>query len=79
MEKLYPPHVSQLGSTCPTRRQNAPGEPFLVTVHDAERLLSCGRTTIYKLISDGKLETVKIGRATGITQQSIRALAGAPA
>ncbi len=43
-------------------------------IKDAARSIGIGRTTIYKLIAQGKLETFKIGRRTLVTTESIRAL-----
>ena len=49
---------------------------ILASIPDAQRALGIGRTTAYRLIDEGKLETVKIGRRTLIRIASIRALAG---
>jgi excisionase family DNA binding protein len=49
---------------------------ILASIPDAQRALGIGRSTAYRLIDDGKLETVKIGRRTLIRVSSIRALAG---
>lgn len=51
-------------------------ENILVSIPDAGRMLSVGRSTLYRLIADGKLETVKIGRRTLVRIASVRALAG---
>lgn len=51
---------------------------ILASIPDAQRALGIGRSTAYRLIDDGKLETVKIGRRTLIRVSSIRALAGEP-
>jgi excisionase family DNA binding protein len=51
-------------------------EPYLASISDAQRALGIGRTTAYRLIDAGKLETVKIGRRTLIKIASIKALAG---
>ena len=51
-------------------------EPYLASITDAQRALGIGRTTAYRLIDAGKLETVKIGRRTLIKIASIKALAG---
>lgn len=48
----------------------------LISIPEAGKMLSVGRSTLYRLIGDGKLETVKIGRRTLIRVTSIRALAG---
>lgn len=45
-----------------------------VSINDAARALGLGRTSIYSLINDGKLEARKLGRRTLVTTQSIRAL-----
>lgn len=60
---------------------NAPGSeasspPLLVTVHQACRMLNCGKTTVFALINQGTLERRKIGKATRITLDSIKKLAG---
>lgn len=51
-------------------------EPYLASITDAQRALGIGRTTAYRLIGAGKLETVKIGRRTLIKIASIKSLAG---
>ncbi len=53
-------------------------ENALVTVREAEQMLRCCKTTVNTLINAGKLERVKIGRATRITVRSIRAMTGVP-
>lgn len=54
-------------------------EPLATSVNGAARALSLGRTSIYQLINEGKLETVKLGRRTLIKTASLRALIdGAP-
>lgn len=49
-------------------------EPIATSVNDAAKALSLGRTSIYALIKEGKLETVKLGRRTLIKIESIRSL-----
>ncbi len=44
------------------------------TVAGTAEMLGCGRTTIYALIAEKKLEAVKLGRKTLILDQSIRSL-----
>lgn len=48
---------------------------LVVSVPEACKALSVGRTTIYELIGAGHLKVVKIGRATRVTVESIRAVA----
>lgn len=47
--------------------------PLLVTVHEAARRLSIGRSTIYELIKEGELETIHIGRSCRITVDTLDA------
>lgn len=49
-------------------------EPLAVSVNDAARALGLGRTSIYAMIGDGRLETFKLGRRTLIKAASIRRL-----
>jgi len=50
---------------------------YLASVSDACLALGVGRTSIYKLIKNGKLETVTIGRRRLVRTESIRRIAGA--
>ncbi|WP_448206470.1 helix-turn-helix domain-containing protein [Azospirillum sp. sgz302134] len=47
-----------------------------LSVEETQRTLGVGRTSVYKLINEGKLEIVKIGRRTLIKIASVRAVAG---
>ena len=44
---------------------------------DAARRIGVCRSTIYNLINDGKLDTVKVGRRTLIKAESLRKLVDA--
>ena len=50
-------------------------EAYLVSIPDAAKALGLGRSKIYKLIGEGKLETVSIGRRRLVRIDSVRALA----
>lgn len=52
-------------------------EPLVVSVNDAAKALGLGRTSIYSMIGDGRLETFKLGRRTLIKTASIRRLVDA--
>jgi excisionase family DNA binding protein len=54
-------------------------EPIAVSVRDAAKALSLGRTSIYAMIGDGRLDSFKVGRRTLITMSSIRGVVGIPA
>ncbi len=47
-------------------------------ISDAARALSIGRTTVYKLIVDGTLQTIKVGRRRLILTRSIQELCDLP-
>jgi len=49
-------------------------KPLAVSVEDASRLTSLGRSTVAELISQGKLKTVAIGRRRVVLYASIEAL-----
>jgi excisionase family DNA binding protein len=51
-------------------------EPVATSINDAAKALSLGRTSIYALIKEGRLDTVKLGRRTLVKTASIRALIG---
>lgn len=53
---------------------NAPPEPLAYSVGEACRVTSLGRTRLYQLISEGRLEVRKIGKRTLIPAASLRAL-----
>lgn len=50
-------------------------DPLLVTVAEAGRLLSFGRTHIFELLAQNLLQRRKVGRATRITMDSVRNVA----
>lgn len=47
--------------------------PLLVTVEEAARRLSIGRTAAYLLVLRGELQSVKIGRARRVVVASLEA------
>jgi excisionase family DNA binding protein len=49
-------------------------EPITASINDTARALGLGRTSIYALIREGRLETVKLGRRTLVRIASIRRL-----
>jgi excisionase family DNA binding protein len=49
-------------------------EPLALSVNDTAKALSLGRTSIYSMISDGRLKAFKLGRRTLIKAESVRRL-----
>lgn len=49
-------------------------EIIAASINDTAKALSLGRTSVYVLIREGRLETVKMGRRTLIKVESIRRL-----
>jgi excisionase family DNA binding protein len=49
-----------------------PLEPALVKIERACRYLDVGRTKIYRLIHEGKLDCVRIGKSARITTESLK-------
>ncbi|PCI46350.1 MAG: excisionase [Alphaproteobacteria bacterium] len=49
-------------------------EPITLSINDAAKALSLGRTSIYALIREGKLEAIKLGRRTLIKVESLHRL-----
>ena len=47
-------------------------EPLALSISDTAKALSLGRTSIYAMIGDGRLEAFKLGRRTLIKVESIR-------
>jgi excisionase family DNA binding protein len=58
----------------PPERRRTKMEPLAISVNEATKVLGLGRTSIYAMIGDGRLETFKLGRRTLIKTASIRAL-----
>ena len=46
--------------------------PLLLTVPDAARVLAIGRTTLYELIAERRIEIVHIGRCTRVPVDALR-------
>ena len=62
------------GSKAERKQANGRGhEVLLLTMVDAARVLSVGRTTMYELVGAGEIEVVHIGRAARVPVASIEA------
>lgn len=49
-------------------------EAIAISISEAARALGVGRTSVYNLINEGRLETFKLGRRTLVKTASIRRL-----
>ena len=49
-------------------------EVLAVSIKDAAKALGIGRTSIYAMIADGRLEAFKLGRRTLVRVESLRKL-----
>ena len=52
-------------------------EPLAVSINDTVKALGVGRTSVYEMIKDGRLEAFKLGRRTLVRVESIRRLVDA--
>jgi excisionase family DNA binding protein len=52
-------------------------QPITISIAEAGRTLNLGRTSIYLLIDEGRLDTVKIGRRRLVKVDSLLRLVGA--
>ena len=50
-------------------------EVLAISINDAAKALGLGRTSIYAMIAEGRLEAFKLGRRRLVTVASIRRLA----
>src|SRR3546814_19793085 len=57
-------------------RDILPAEPLAVRIKTAVELTGIGRSTLYRLINSGEIETVKIGRSTLIPYRCLKKLIG---
>lgn len=46
-------------------------EPDVMQVKDVVRLLHCSKNTVYKLIKEGRLDTIKVGRSILIPKAAL--------
>ena len=75
IDRLGDPVVPE--GTVPGASCDAEGPPaLLLTVSEAARLLAIGRTSLYRLIDNGELRVVKIGRATRVPVAELRTFVG---
>jgi excisionase family DNA binding protein len=51
-------------------------EPLLITVDEVCRLLQISRRTAFQWMSDGKLDSIKVGSVRRVKMASVRKIAG---
>ena len=52
-------------------------EPLALSINDAAETLGLGRTSIYAMIADGRLEAFRLGRRRLVRMDSIKRLVAA--
>jgi excisionase family DNA binding protein len=52
-------------------------DAIFISIADAARTLSVGRTKLYQLVDEGRVETVRLGRRRLVKVASLRKLADA--
>lgn len=58
--------------------QHAPAQPLVYRINKAESLLGLSRSTVYRLVSSGELDLVKLSpRASAVTRESLTRYAAA--
>ncbi|GAM06288.1 MULTISPECIES: helix-turn-helix domain-containing protein [Novosphingobium] len=55
-------------------KTQAPTEPISVRIPEACRLTGIGRSKLYELIAEGRIEVVKVGAITLVPYASLRGL-----
>lgn len=65
---------SQLNGVCLVKHPEYQPEPLAYSIKEACRASSLGRTRLYQLIAEGRLEARKVGKRTIIPAASLRAL-----
>ncbi|EIZ79598.1 excisionase family DNA binding domain-containing protein [Novosphingobium sp. Rr 2-17] len=48
-------------------------EPLAVRIPLAAQMLGIGKSTLYEMIAQGEIETIKVGRSTLVPTDSLRA------
>jgi len=46
-------------------------DAMLVSIPTTVKMLGCGRTTVYELIKEGEIETVKLGKRRLVVMESL--------
>jgi excisionase family DNA binding protein len=64
----------RIGDETAAAHNKLPIEPISVRVSTAVQLTGISRSTLYELINDGHIETVKVGRSTLIPYRSLKRL-----
>ena len=49
-------------------------QPIVTSINDTAKAIGLGRTSIYALIREGRLDTIKLGRRTLVRVESIHRL-----
>ena len=53
-----------------------PPDPICVRVNDAAHMIGIGRTKLYELLGDGKVQAIKLGTRTLVLTESVERFLG---
>jgi hypothetical protein len=65
------------GNNRQRRRPMPAANAYTFTIEDGQAMGLPGKTTVYKMIADGRLQTVDVGGRTMLTGDSVRRVLGA--
>ncbi len=58
-----------------SEKNNGSPTPLLLTAKQVQSMLGIGKTSLYRLVSSGKLESIQLGRARRFKYAAVAALA----
>jgi excisionase family DNA binding protein len=65
--------MSEINGDTRQREDGHEGRVLLLTMIEAARVLSVGRTTMYALVGAGAIEVVRIGRSVRVPVEALQA------
>ena len=76
--RLEESHIEAIADAVAERLRREPSASGrkLVSIKEAAALLGLGRTTVYRMIEEGRLSTAKIGRRTLVHMETINSVIG---
>ena len=69
--KPVPSFAPVMGMVTNIERRELYGEPYLLSQDEVGHLLAISRTTVWRLLGEDELESVRIGSRTFVTKSSV--------